>query len=168
MSAEEWRAIPGYEGIYEVSDLGRVRSLARIDAQGNRRSGKVLSPDVRPSGHLRVTLSLDGRTKRRWVHHLVLTEFVGPRPPDTEACHNDGNPANNTSSNLRWDTKSANALDRVRHGNNHNANKTHCPKGHPYIASNTYQNSSGWRLCRACRLAREKAKRVQARQEEAA
>jgi hypothetical protein len=50
------------------------------------------------------------------VHHLVLTAFVGPCPPGLECCHNDGNPANNHVSNLRWDTRFANIHDSIRHG----------------------------------------------------
>jgi hypothetical protein len=55
-----------------------------------------------------------GTTKTRLVHHLVLEAFVGPRPDGQVGCHFDDDPRNNRVENLRWDTSSANALDRVR------------------------------------------------------
>lgn len=84
-----------------------------------------------------------------------------------EVCHNDGNPANNVVTNLRWDTKKANARDRLMHGNDKNARKTHCPHGHKYDAANTYLSPSG-RHCRTCVLAGQKAKRDRDRQQKAA
>lgn len=150
--AERWVAVAGYEGMYEISDAGRVRSLDRLDAQGNNISGRILRPDRRPSGHLRVTLCRESTTRRFWVHRLVLETFVAPMPAGTEACHNDGNPANNTPGNLRWDTKSANARDRRRHGTDSRARRTHCPSGHEYTEENTYLHgpSRTWRSCRTC------------------
>lgn len=159
MNAEQWRAIPGYEGYYEVSDQGRVRSLDRFNWQGRRVWGRIMSPDISDSGHLRVTLSRDSRTRRFFVHGLVLSVFVGPCPPGLEACHNDGNPANNIVSNLRWDTKSANARDRRRHGTDARLRRTHCPQGHEYTEANTYLNGIGWRRCRTCTLTGQKERR---------
>jgi hypothetical protein len=85
-----------------------------------------------------------------------------------EACHNDGDPDNNVAGNLRWDTKSANARDRRRHGTDAAARKTHCPQGHSYDEANTYLTKEGWRWCRTCRLANEKAKRDNANLKKAA
>ena len=149
---EEWRAVPGYGDRYEVSNLGRVRRIRRTGYRGKLIPDHYLTPDVRPSGHLRVSLSLDSRVTRVWVHHLVLKGFVGPQPEGTEACHNDGDPTNNVAGNLRWDTKSANARDRQLHGTDHNARKTHCPKGHEYSSENTYLSGNGHRRCRTCIL----------------
>jgi hypothetical protein len=157
--AERWLPIRGYEGLYEISDLGRVRGLLR---------SHLLKPDVRPSGHLRVTLSRDGSVERFWVHRLVLETFVGPRLPEMECCHNDGRPANNAVSNLRWDTKSANAQDRRRHGTDDRARRTHCPHGHEYVPSNTYWTKNGWRGCRSCILARQKVERDRIKQQKVA
>lgn len=153
MTLENWRPVPGYEGLYEASDHGRVRSLDRIDSRGNRALGRVLLPDVRPSGHLRVSLCRNGRVKRMWVHRLVLSIFVGPCPDGLEGCHDDGDPANNAVDNLRWDTKSANARDRQRHGTDRQTRKTHCPQRHEYSTENTYFSAEGHRHCRACTLA---------------
>lgn len=162
---ETWLPVVGYEGSYEVSSLGAVRSIDRIDNRGSRALGRRLRPDATASGHLRVTLSRDGKTRRFFVHRLVLWAFVGCTPPGMEACHNDGDPTNNAVSNLRWDTKSANAQDRRRHGRDHHARQTHCPQGHEYSPSNVYLNARGWRHCRTCSLACNKVTRSKTTQD---
>lgn len=118
---EEWRPVVGYEGLYEVSSHGRVRSLDRFRPHPTNERltlvrGRVLKLKRRQrTGHLTVTLQNAGRSYP-FVHGLVLAAFVGPRPEGMECCHNDGNPANNHVSNLRWDTHAANLADMVRHG----------------------------------------------------
>jgi hypothetical protein len=86
------------------------------------------------------------------MHILVLEAFVGPRPAGMEGCHWDDDPTNNHLSNLRWDTRSANARDAVRNGRNQGKNKTHCPRGHELIGANIVAGAikRGWRQCRAC------------------
>lgn len=116
--SEEWRAVVGFEGCYEVSSSGRVRSLDRLVSHGigglmRKRQGCLLKPGTVQSGHQLVVL---GRTQNRLVHRLVLEAFVGPKPDGMECCHNDGDPANNRVDNLRWDTRSANILDDYKHG----------------------------------------------------
>lgn len=161
MSDERWRPVVGYEGLYEVSDLGRVRSLDYVDARGRLWQGgpRKSHPNVR-SGHPQIHLGRHGRRRMAYVHRLVLLAFVGPCPPGMEACHNDGNPTNNTLANLRWATRADNNLDRVRHGTHNNTRKTHCPQGHPYSPENTYVNlargNNGFRMCRTCVIARSK------------
>lgn len=115
--ADIWKPVPGYEGRYEVSNSGLVKSLPNA-----RRSTEIL---LRPrkhirSGHLQVTLtSNEGGgfiQKTHWVHRIVLLAFVGAPGPDEVCCHNDGNPENNSVSNLRWDTQLGNSADRLKHG----------------------------------------------------
>jgi hypothetical protein len=109
---EEWRAVSGFEGFYEVSDLGRIRSTRRKGSAGG-----VISPHGSGQGHLKIHLYRDGkRACVAFVHRLVLEAFVGPCPPGHEALHGDGNPAQNNLRNLRWGTKSENYADAVRHG----------------------------------------------------
>jgi len=104
---ETWKVIPGYEGQYEVSDRGRVRSFRR------GANPRVLKPGRMPSGHLSVAL---GRKNSQCVHKLVLLAFVGAAPNRHECRHLNGNPADNRLENLCWGTRRENILDAVRHG----------------------------------------------------
>lgn len=113
---ELWKPVIGYEGTYEVSNEGGVRSIDRMDIAGrNRISGKLLSPEVTHKGYLRVGLTGEGKTKKHSIHRLVLCAFVGQCPEGHEGCHDDGNPANNALINLRWGTPAANWNDRRAH-----------------------------------------------------
>ena len=159
---ENWRPIPGYEGVYEVSDLGRVRSLDRIDARGRRICGRALRPGITRSGHLQVNLCLDGKRRWTYVHRLVLMTFVGPAPEGMEGCHGNGRPADNRLANLRWASQSENNRDRVRHGTHHEARKTHCPQGHAYDSFNTYIDARG-RRCRICKRENDRVRSARKR-----
>lgn len=102
------KAIPGFEGFYEVSDFGKVFSV---------RSGKELAQWKTRKKYWMVSLWVGGKRKGMSVHSAVLSAFVGPRPEGNyHACHYDGNPDNNSLENLRWDTVSANHMDKKRHG----------------------------------------------------
>ena len=116
---EQWKPIAGDEGFYEISSLGRVRSLPRIDSIGRFRKGRMKATpiDRTSTGYRFVRLCRDGIAKKLAVHVLVLEAFVGPRPSAAmEACHEDGDRANPVLGNLRWDTAKGNAADRRRHG----------------------------------------------------
>lgn len=109
MAVENWRAIPGFEGSYEVSDLGRVRSIARVIQRENNTPRRVpecvLKPGVLLSGHQYVFLG----QKARWaVHRLVLHVFIGPVPAGCEVLHLNHNPKDNRLVNLRYGTRSEN------------------------------------------------------------
>lgn len=166
---ETWRAIPGYEGIYEVSDKGGVRSLPRTDAQGGKRRLRTFRPSRMDAwGHLGIKLRRDGVIKSFYVHRLVLEAFVGPCPPGMEACHWNDVPDDNHLSNLRWATKSENRFDQVRNGGDYNARKTHCWRGHPFSPENTTVRN-GRRHCRECQdiyQAAYRLRRAQRRLEE--
>ena len=159
---ERWLPVPGFEGYYEVSDHGRVRSVTRrIHLYGGRTPispGRVLKPDT--SHWHRVKLSKDGQVTRKSVHRLVLEAFVGPCPEGMECCHWDDDHTNNHLSNLRWDTRSANRLDAVRNGIHVNAAKTHCKRGHEYSEANTYRDRQGSRQCRRCHADRERRRKA--------
>lgn len=149
----EWRAIPNYEGHYEVSDTGLIRSLDRVVKRGSdfrRAPGRVLRQSLRADGHLQVALHLDGQHITCKVHRAVLTAFVGPPPSEASAsCHVDGNPINNNVTNLYWGDRSTNAADMVRHGVHNNARKTECKHGHRFTPENTIARK-GKRTCREC------------------
>lgn len=166
---EKWLPVVGFEGIYEVSDLGRVRSLRRKVWQPRgagfwrTQESRILKPSV-ARGYLRVTLRDSGVVSSQAVHRLVLTAFVGPCPSGMEACHFDDDPTNNQLSNLRWDTPSANHRDRTRNGRNPNALKTHCPHGHSL--ADAYRNPDGSRKCRACAIQRSVERKQRLRRAE--
>lgn len=150
---EQWRRVPGRETAYEVSDHGRVRSIDRFvkNGVGIRVSrGQVLKQQ--PIGaHPSVWLANGRNGKRVLVHRLVLMAFVGPPPEGMEGCHFDDVPTNNTLSNLRWDTKGNNQLDRVRNGHHFLANRTQCDKGHHFTPENTGRRKGrNGRFCRTC------------------
>ena len=117
-SREEWLPVVGYEGFYEISSFGLVKSLPRI-VEGRwgtcSLTGRVLCPQKEPHAYV-VRLSKNGGTRPFQVHRLVLEAFVGPCPNGMQCCHWDGNPHNNVLTNLRWDTAKANMADRTRHG----------------------------------------------------
>lgn len=124
MSMTEWRAVPGYEGSYEVSDEGNVRSITRQVPYGRNGStlykGRMLKLTLMKNGYLSVKLSLAGNTRTTYVHELVLRAFVGPRPYTAERGeirHLDGVKTNNQLNNLKYGTINENAADRVRHRN---------------------------------------------------
>ncbi|MGG5809956.1 NUMOD4 motif-containing HNH endonuclease [Falsiroseomonas sp. CW058] len=119
MDGEEWREIPGLEGRYEASSLGRIRSCDRDVWTGRalawrRVRGRVLRPGRRASGHLVVMV---GRTEQRYVHELVALAFHGPRPwKGAEIRHLNGDPADNRAGNLDYGSRSRNTQDRKWHG----------------------------------------------------
>lgn len=128
MEQERWKPIDGFDGRYEVSDLGRIRRMPW--EWGYERNGKwrtVRNPGGILAGHIAkynkgqtnyvvVGLSRDGKAKLFLVHRLVLEAFVGPCPEGLEGRHFDGDGTNNRLDNLRWDTHRANHVDTVRQG----------------------------------------------------
>lgn len=151
---ERWKPVVGYEGYYEVSSWGRVRSLDReyVDALGRNRRvvGRVLRPSTCSKGYQKVTLSLSGDCRNHSVHVLVAAAFIGPRPVGFDVMHADDNPSNNHVSNLSYGTPAENNRQRDSRGRNGQSRKTECPKGHAYSPENTRIGSKGGRNCRAC------------------
>lgn len=126
---EEWRAIAGYDGWYEVSNWGRVRSWRIRGAPGRRRSEPLLRRCVTFGyGKVLVNLSRDGGASGRLVHRLVAEAFIGPIPDDKVVCHGDGDATNNRVENLRIDTRSANEADKVAHGTSPRGERNHRAK----------------------------------------
>lgn len=162
--AEQWRDIPTWETRYQVSDQGRVRSkdIRTTDKNGRKwnKTGTIHGTHKKRNGYVYVNLKAAPRKQRRYVHQLVLEAFVGPRPEGAEACHNNGNRADNRLENLRWDTVSENRLDIKRMGRHNEGSKTHCDNGHEFTPENTilYGPNGDWRRCLACVAARRKRK----------
>ena len=110
--SERWLPVPGFDGLYDVSSLGRVRSYARPRARGGIR--KLFR--CGPMAYLAVDLYFDGKRTRRYVHQLVLEAFVGPCPVGHEACHGASGKLVNHVTNLRWGTRQSNHADKHRDG----------------------------------------------------
>ena len=153
---ETWKAIPGYEGIYEVSDQGNVRSVDRRDFSGARRTGRAINPFTTDRGYLQVELNKCGEGRKHLVHRLVLTAFVGPCPEGMVGCHFNDVGTDNRLENLRWDTPRANTYDSIRLGTNKETRKTHCKWGHVLKMPNLKPGGLeyGHRQCLACGRAR--------------
>ena len=121
MSQEVWKDVPGYEGSYQVSSLGAVRSLDRVIEQEcrwgstirRRHKGRILSQTPDQHGYNMIAL---GRANCKCVHRIVALAFIGPRPLGNQVRHLDGNPGNNKVENIAYGTCSENRLDAVRHG----------------------------------------------------
>lgn len=104
---EIWKPVLGYEGLYEVSDHGRVRSVERTirDVRGREKhyQGQILQPGPsHGTPGVMVALSREGRVLGRMVGTLVATAFLGPRPAGTPVVRHNGNPADNRLANLAW------------------------------------------------------------------
>lgn len=167
MTAETWRTVPGWEGLYEVSDEGLVRSLPRVLTIRNGRTmtkpGVVLRGRVH-RGYLMVKLARNGKWREWPVHQIVTAAFLGPRPDGIVTRHLDGNPLNNAITNLAYGTQAENVQDSVIHGTHKDARKTHCPQGHAYSADNTRIHAKdGSRDCKTCSRERQRTVRERLR-----
>lgn len=117
MSTEHWLPVPGFEGIYEVSDMGSVRSLPRIDASGHRRSGRLLRPGFVPDGYPTYVLCKPGIPKRCYsAHRLVALAFLENPEGKPHVNHKDGNKKNPALTNLEWATVRENVLHAIDTG----------------------------------------------------
>lgn len=112
---EIWRDVVGYEGLYQISSNGRIK---RLHQDQRHRCGlfRILKQKINKNGYHSIGLYKNKNRKDFLVHRLVLRAFIGQCPKKMESCHNDGNAGNNFIGNLRYDTRSNNALDRTKHG----------------------------------------------------
>ena len=117
---EEWRPIPGYEGIYEVSDLGRIRSLDRYclgkDGRSEFHPGKILVCGPGKHGYAVVGLRDGEKRRTRTVHTIVAEVFLSPRPPRHDVMHLNGNRLDNRATNLRYGTRAENLHQTYAYG----------------------------------------------------
>jgi NUMOD4 motif. len=131
MRIEQWRDIPGYEGSYQISSVGKIKSLGRSKRDG--RNGFHLTKDtiknpVKRGQYLAIALSKNGHKKTFNIHALVMTCFIGERQKGKEVCHNNGNPHDNRLENLRYGTKAENKQDMRLHGTYQEGEKHGCAK----------------------------------------
>lgn len=120
---EEWRPVEGYEDSYQVSSLGRIKSLERLvlsDPKTGRtrlHHGRILKPYPRKTGPRSVYYWVGLNRKQHSVHSLVTRAFHGPPPsPEHEVAHWNRDTSDNSKENLRWVTPKENQEDRKRHG----------------------------------------------------
>ena len=107
-----WKPIKGYEGSYEVSNRGDVRSIGRVNAYGRYQAERILKKNPH-KGYVKVALYKNGYTKWHLIHRLVAEAFLGECPEGCEVNHIDENRQNNNVENLEYITHAEN----VRHGN---------------------------------------------------
>lgn len=120
---EKWKDITGYEGIYQISNLGNVRSLDRIVKRGNSfcpKKGQILKTEFTIKGYRRIQLQKDNGYKHYFVHVLVANEFIGlPKNSRMQVNHKNHNREDNRVQNLEWTTPSQNVkhaytrIDRI-------------------------------------------------------
>lgn len=155
-----WKPVVGYEGAYEVSDTGQVRSLDRIvySTQGRKyfKPGRVLKTNTPGNRYPRATLRLNGKTTPKHVHRIVAEAFI-PNPEGLPVVrHLNDIPDDNRVENLAWGTHYDNMRDLFDREGHHNSNKTHCKRGHQFTEENTYFTPNKGRVCKICRDARVK------------
>lgn len=155
---ELWNPIPGYEGRYEASNQGNVRSLGfwMGNPWGTKtwKPGRTLKPTAHPQGYRMVTLT--DESGRRWttkVPRLVLLAWVGPPPQGkTDVLHGDDIPDHDHIGNLRWGDQSENSFDSVKNGVHPMASRSRCPLGHLLVEPNLVMSAAA-RQCLACKRA---------------
>ena len=111
MDDEEWRDVVDYEGLYMVSDHGRVKSLPK---RTSHRGEHIMNTPVGSGGYLYVHLRKDGRNTQKLVHRLVADAFIANEYDKPQVNHIDGNKRNNSVENLEWSTPSENQLHAYR------------------------------------------------------
>ena len=165
---EQWRPVVGWEGLYEVSDHGRVRSLDRMvrGAYGSNwlRRGTILKLYAEWSGHMTVRLQADNRGKKNMkVHQMVLSAFVGPLPEGKVTRHLNGVPSDNRLANLEYGTYRQNLRDRQEHKarDKQEGEVSKCIRNHPLEDPNliAHRKVKGILSCLACERARNKVRR---------
>lgn len=119
---EIWKDIKGFEGIYQISNKGNVRSLKReqLDNLGRlvHYQGKTLTPQPNSNGYLRIELKANGKKERRFIHRLVALHFIENSNPDinTVVNHIDNDYKNNNAENLEWTTYKGNTQHAIKSG----------------------------------------------------
>ena len=113
---EIWKDIAGYEGLYQVSNEGRVKRIGAYKNQHGREwiSNRILKPATKSNGYMFVGLSKNGKVSNKYIHRLVAEAFM-PNPLNKATVnHKDGNRSNNTVDNLEWATYLENNMHSIK------------------------------------------------------
>lgn len=149
----EWRDVPGYEGLYAVSDDGQVRSLGRWTAYvngGNRYFPSMnLKCPLDSTGYPHVRLTKDRRGVTFRVHQLMAMAFLDKSPEDTQVRHLNDCRSDNRLVNLKWGTAAENMSDKFRNGYVQERPKR-CKRDHPLTGPNERVKPDGRRNCKEC------------------
>lgn len=113
---EIWKDVHGYDGLYQVSNTGRVRKLRFINNRVNKEKTFLITPQLLDTGYYKVMLYNDGKYKNALVHRLVACAFIPEETGRTYVNHKDGNKTNNVVTNLEWCTQSENNRHAYRTG----------------------------------------------------
>lgn len=121
---ERWLPVPGFEGAYEVSDQGRLKSLSRLLRSGRTCRERIINGSLNGAGRRVVTLNQDCRKRCCFIYQLVVEAFLGSRPEGYVVHHRDGNPTNDCLENLEYTTFRQNKVydsetGRAAHGERH-------------------------------------------------
>lgn len=116
---EIWKDVKGYNGLYQVSNYGNIKSLSRIIVRSNGNYSskeKLLEPQIIKNGYLVVRLKKNGNRSTKLINRLVAESFI-PNPEDKlEVNHKDLNKLNNHVDNLEWSTRSENMKHAYKNG----------------------------------------------------
>ncbi len=125
---EIWKQIVGYEGCYEISSLGSVKSMERVVINGVRNKSiksRILKQWATPTGYIYVTLSKNGVRKNEIVHILAATAFIDNPDKKPQVNHIDGVKSNNRICNLEWNTAKENCDHKINVLKKHNKGDSH-------------------------------------------
>lgn len=116
---EEWKDIKDYEGLYQVSNLGNIKSNSYIDASGHKRNSKNINPNIDRNGYYRVGLTKNNKRKYFQIHRLVSQAFIDNPDNKPQVNHKDSDKSNNCVTNLEWVTSSENNIHAYKFGKNY-------------------------------------------------
>lgn len=122
---EIWKDVIGYEGIYQVSDLGNVKALFRLDTAGHRLKEKIMKLHPHNHGYMTVRLTKDGISKNQYVHRLMCFAFLENKENKKTVNHKNGIKNDNNLDNLEWCTQSENMLHAINTGLSSSVGETH-------------------------------------------